>query len=291
MAALAPMETYDILSKLKLRDYHCVYVSYGSYGDKTKPEEQHLYPHANPQFLTSFLNLTRLPYLCISIDPRHKEASCHTYGERNKYTFVTIPVEQIEATGKDYLQVIATHSIAQTRKITKDIVGLLNADPVQYVMFVNFIKFVNLENAGESTLYHESLQLKEDVGGYDYYDWCGFGPYKNYILKSNKKSAIVENLLQNPIYKIRREYDGLIDKLNQNNLGQLNVDNSINECLFPLTWKADCNITFLYYLFPGIEDHEARATELDTAEAKAKAKGGTRKRKRKSKRRNIFITL
>jgi len=265
-------------SKVNMSKYKCVYVSYGSHDNKGGDQEQHTYSHANPDFLNALFNFTGIRYLCISIDPRYTKFTYKNYHSQNgnkKFTFVTIPVDEIDVTDETDYRAAAVHSIEQTIAITKKITPWLRGIP--YVLFVNFIKFRNSGHVFEDTLYKESLRLKDTLYEeslrlkvpYDYYDWCGYGPYSHFILKtSDERAELVKDLQKDKGFLTLLTSDTLEKKYDAEEV------KSIKHCLFPITRESVFDVYYCYYLFPDMDKYET--------------KGG---RTRKSKRRNVFKTL
>jgi hypothetical protein len=144
------------------------------------------------------------------------------------------------------------------------------------VLFVNFIKFRNSGNVFEDTLYEESLRLKVT---YDYYDWCGYGTYSHFILKtSDERAELVKDLQKD------KENKGFLTLLTSDTLEKkydAKEVKSIKDCLFPITRESVFDVYYCYYLFPGMNEYEKAKEEKEK-------KGG---RTRKSKRRNVFKTL
>lgn len=265
MAAIEKDEIDDFFSKVDISAYKCVYVSYGSHSNNGGDQEQHTYSHANPEFLNALFHFTGIRYLCISIDPRYTKFTYKKYRSQNgnkKFTFVTIPVHEMDVTDETDYRAAAVHSIEQTIAITKKIIPWLSGIP--YVLFVNFIKFRNSGHVFEDTLYKESLRLKEVP--YDYYDWCGYGPYSHFILKTSDERA-------ERVKELQKDKD-FLPLLKSNTLEKKYDAESIKHCLFPITRESVFDVYYCYYLFPDMDKYET--------------KGG---RTRKSKRRNVFKTL
>lgn len=153
------------LDELDLTPYKCVYVSYGS-----KQHEDRF-----GQECPSFLGLLEdfYPLVCIAIDPSFTftmEERNAPYSDDKKYMHITVP----------------TKDIANTIRITDQIVRKLEQNTLKACFFVNFIKFKR-PNPIEERILKEAGEIKAHIP-YDYYEWGGF-KYPNFIIKTavNKK--------------------------------------------------------------------------------------------------------
>lgn len=168
MAALEAIEVEE-LDTLDLSSYKCIYISFGSInGDGKKPFYQDF-----PYFLEE---INKYPLCVISIDKypdftreeRVIPFNMVDSDPRQRYTHITVP----------------SHTMDNTIGITEKLVELLDKNEAQ-VFFVNFIKYrdKNAHDAGPET---EAMKLLSHLGKYrdHYYDWYGFGLFKDFIIKN-----------------------------------------------------------------------------------------------------------
>ena len=176
MAALEDLDTLDLSS------YKCIYISFGSIngnGDDKTPFYQDF-----PYFLEE---INKYPLCVISIDKypgftreeRVIPFNMVDSNPRQRYTHITIP----------------SHTMDNTIGITKKLVELLDKNEAQ-VFFVNFIKYRN-KTAHDAGPEKEAMKLLSHLGKYrdNYYDWYGFGLFKDFIIKNTPSFERVKQIL------------------------------------------------------------------------------------------------
>jgi hypothetical protein len=206
MAALKDVESSELderLASLDLSKYKSVFVSFGSFDQRLN---HYNHPHVKPFFLEQLGH----PYLCISIDPRYESLGFKNFKDKDDkdvdYDIMTVPVKNMslkEAELKmkdkqDYNRIVAEFSINETIEITKKIVSLLETTPIKNVFFVDFIKFSSAGGINNELL-KNAVKLKEHTGKYFFYDWCGFTPYSDFIMRYPNDGFVKTYLESRPI--------------------------------------------------------------------------------------------
>ena len=166
---MAALETIEVELDIDLSSYKCIYISFGSInGDGKTPFYQDF-----PYFLEE---INKYPLCVISIDKyphftreeRVIPFNMVDSNPRHRYTHITIP----------------SHTMDNTIGITKKLVELLDKNEAQ-VFFVNFIKYRS-KTAHDAGPEKEAMKLVYHLEKYrdNYYDWYGFGLFKDFIIKN-----------------------------------------------------------------------------------------------------------
>jgi len=194
----AESEVTTSLDTLDLSGYRCVYISVGSKNQLGKTPFYQTFP-----YFLEFIN--KYPLCVISIDnydtfeKEEEDVPFDTWSAnpRKRYTRVTIP----------------SHTMDQTIHITQQLVELLNTDKPEQVFFVNFIKYLD-KSAHDAGPEKEAESLQSHLGEYkdNYYEWCGFTLFRDFILKipstpnpmfnTVKQILAARNTLNNPFLKL-----------------------------------------------------------------------------------------
>ena len=177
MAALEGLDTLDLSS------YKCIYISVGSMNGNRDGKEP--FYHDFPYFLEE---INKYPLCVISIDKypgftreeRVIPFNMVDSNPRQRYTHITIP----------------SHTMDNTIGITEKLVELLDKNESAQVFFVNFIKYRD-KTAHDAGPEKEAMKLLSHLGKYreNYYDWYGFGLFKDFIIKNTPFFDRVKQIL------------------------------------------------------------------------------------------------
>jgi hypothetical protein len=257
---MAAAETSEMpktsLDTLDLSGYRCVYISFGSKNQLGKLPFYQTFP-----FFLEFIN--KYPLCVISIDnydtfeKEEEDVPFDTWNvkPRKRYTRITIP----------------THTMDQTIHITQQLVELLNTHKPEQVFFVNFIKYLD-KSAHDAGPEKEAAVLQSHLGEYkdNYYEWCGFTLFRDFILKipstpnpmfnTVKQILAARNTLNNPFLKLLKNDDDELRK-------KFSSYHAIRDFLIDIT--------------PQITPDQYNLLDTDLKEFE----GGKRTRKRRRKRR------
>jgi len=246
----------DSLDTLDLSGYRCVYISFGS-----KNQEGITPFYQDFPFFLEYIN--KYPLCVISIDhydtfeKKEQDVPFDLWSAkpRKRYTHVTIP----------------SRTMDQTIHITQKLVSLLSKSKPEQVFFVNFIKYKN-KDAHDAGPEKEAITLQDHLGEYkeNYYEWCGFTLFRDFILKIPSTPT--------PIFKIVTQI--LAARNNPRNplLALLKNDNDVLRERFS---SYDALREFLIDITPDITPDQYFLLDLDLKEFT----GGKRTRKRRRRRR------
>lgn len=244
------------LDTLDLSGYRCVYISFGSKNqERKKPFFQDF-----PYFL-EYIN--KYPLCVISID------KYDTYEKEEE----DVPFDPWEAKPrKRYTRVtIPSRTMDQTTRITQQLVELLGKHKPEQVFFVNFIKYQN-KDAHDAGPEKEAIAIQSHLGEYmdNYYEWCGFSLFRDFILKQPSRPTPIYDTLKQ-VLSARDTPDNPFLKLLKND----DLRKKVRPELY------DAIRTFLIDITPDITPDQYNLLDLNLNEFA----GGKRTRKRRRLRR------
>jgi hypothetical protein len=259
-AALKPKES---LETLDVSSYKCIYISFGSKNGSGKLPFYHDFP-----FFLEMIN--KYPLCTISIDdyPDYtKEDVKVPYGAlsddehpRKQYTRVKIP----------------SRSMDETIRITQHLVALLDKIEAQ-VFFVNYIKYKD-KTAHDSDPEREAIRILQELGKFreHYYDWYGFGLFKDFIIKSPSLD-ILERIKVFLYFKDAPDFKPFLIALKEGDLSK--VKPSMQTLLS----------TFLIDITPEIRSEQIMLFDPDYSEFNvSEIDGGRKRRRRRKTRRKVW---
>jgi len=254
----------EFLECLNIPQYKVVYVSFGSYQDRALENVQHKYIHSNP----NFLKYIGKPYLCISIDPRFTKLDVQPHiNEDGEYTFVTIPVSSPHIGN-------IKQSIDETKSITQKIVERIPTS-VEYVFFVNFIKFASPNHIDIEVL-KAADEISSVTGRFKYYDWGGFNSkISNFIMEKDCSLTQFINA------KLAQHDKKLIDALESGSIEDYFSEHKTLRAESKEKYIQESKTCLLHLVYGFIEPN----VSVPTGSAEAASTRAGRKRKRTKRKR------